>query len=188
MTDLRVAAALAVLGTGGVFLVGVRRVFRRPAQRHRYRASLVSAVVFASEAGATALRPVSLPRMACTASLLVTALVLFAWAAWVNRPRPLALAFAASAPEHVQTRGPYALVRHPFYASYLLAFLGGLVAAGTPWVAPVVAAGAWNYWRAARREEAGFASSALADAYRAYSARVGMFFPRALWRGTTAGE
>lgn len=188
MTDLRVAAALAVLGTGGVFLVGVRRVFRRPAQRHRYRASLVSAAVFVSEAFAIGLRPVSIARLGATALLLVTALALFGWAAWVNRPRPLSLAFAATAPEHIQTRGPYALVRHPFYASYVLAFLGGLVAAPAPWLALPVAAGAWNYWRAARREEAAFAASPVAEAYRAYAARVGMFFPRALPRLASGDE
>lgn len=178
MSDVRWAAAAALTATALVFLAGVRLVFRRPARRHRYRASLVSGGIFVAEATGILLGPVPPARLAAEAALLAAALALFAWAASVNRARPLPLAFAGQVPERLQTDGPYALVRHPFYASYLLAFGGGLVAAGTPWLVPVVVAGAVTYWRAARREEAGFEASPLRDEYRAYARRVGMFVPR----------
>lgn len=176
--DFRFVALAALAFVAVTFLRGVRRVFRRPPGPHRYRASLVSGLVLASEGVAIAARPVPAVRMAAAGALLAGALALFLWAARTNRERPLLLAFAASAPEHLQTGGPYALVRHPFYVSYLLAFLGGLVAAFTPWLVPAVALGAITYWRAASHEERRFAESPLRDAHRAYTARVGMFVPR----------
>lgn len=178
MSDLRVVAFAALAGAAGVFLVGVRRVFRRPPGHHRYRASLVTGLVLAAEGAAILARPVPPARALAAIAVLAASVLLFAWAARVNRERPLTLAFAEQVPQHIQTRGPYALVRHPFYASYILGFLGGLVAAGTPWLAPLVAIGIGNYWRAAALEERGFAASPLAAAHRAYSGRVGMFVPR----------
>lgn len=176
--DLRAAAFLSLVAVACVFLLGVRRTFRRPPGPHRYRASVVSGVVFAAEGLAIASRPVPPSRAAAAAVLLLASVALFAWAARVNRERPLMLAFAASTPEHLQTRGPYVLVRHPFYSSYLLAFAGGLVAAGTAWLLPLFALGVFTYWRAAVREERSFAASPLAAAHREYAARVGMFVPR----------
>lgn len=178
MTDLRALAFAALAGVSAVFLVGVRRVFRRPPGPHRYRASLVTGAVLVAEGAAILAAPVPPLRMAAAGALLAAALALFAWAARVNRERPLPLAFAPHAPDHLQTRGPYALVRHPFYTSYLLGFAGGFVAAGTAWLLPVVALGVANYLRAAVREERGFSASPLAAAHREYSARVGMFLPR----------
>jgi protein-S-isoprenylcysteine O-methyltransferase Ste14 len=178
MTDLRLLAFAVLAGVSAVFLAGVRRVFRRPAGPHRYRASLVTGLVLATEGAAILARPVPPARMLAAGAVFAAALGLFTWAARVNRERPLLLAFAAHAPDHLQTRGPYALVRHPFYASYILGFTGGLVAAGSPWLLPAVAAGIANYWRAAAREERGFQASPLADAHRAYAERVGMFVPR----------
>jgi protein-S-isoprenylcysteine O-methyltransferase Ste14 len=178
VTDLRVPALLLLVATGLTFLAGVRKVFRRPPGPHRYHASRVSALVLLAEAAAIALRPVPPARFLAAAAILALALVLFRWAARTNRARPLPLAFAAHVPEHVQTDGPYRLVRHPFYASYLLAFVGGFVAAGTALLLPLLALGIATYWRAARSEEASFASSPLGGAYRAYARTAGMFLPR----------
>lgn len=186
--DLRAVALAALAVAAAVFLVGVRRVFRRAPERHGYRASLTSASVLVAEAVAIAAAPVPPARAAAAVAVLAAAVALFASAARVNRARPLGLAFAVSAPEHVQTGGPYALVRHPFYASYLLAFAGGWLAAGMPALAPAFALGLWTYWRAARREERAFLASPVADAYRAYAARTGMFLPRPLALARAAGE
>ncbi|HEY6100011.1 MAG TPA: isoprenylcysteine carboxylmethyltransferase family protein [Anaeromyxobacter sp.] len=190
MSDLRLAALAALVLVGTAFLVGVRIAFERPTGRHRYRASRVSGAILAAEAIAVAAAPVPPGRGAAALALLALALALFGWAAWTNRARKLGLAFAGAVPAHVQTGGPHGLVRHPFYASYLLAFVGGAVAAGTPWLVPALAAGAFTYWRAARDEEEAFERSPLADAYRRYSGRVGMFLPRSPWprSGSKAGE
>lgn len=178
MTDLRAAALAGLLLVGLAFLAGVRAAFERPAGGHRYRASRISGAVLLLEAVAVAAAPVPPGRAATAGAILAAALALFLWAAWTNRARKLGLAFAGRVPAHVQTGGPYRLVRHPFYASYLLAFGGGAVAAWSPWVVPAVAAGALTYWRAAREEEAAFLASGLAETYRAYARRVGMFVPR----------
>lgn len=178
MTDLRLAALAALLGTGLAFLAGVRAFFARPAGRHRYGASRVSGAVLLAEAVAIAAAPVPPPRALAAIGVLAASLALFLWAARTNRYRPLALAFSGETPAHVQTAGPYRFVRHPFYASYVLAFLGGWIAAGTPWLAPAVAAGAYTYFRAARGEEAALIASPVGDAYRGYARRVGMFLPR----------
>ncbi|HEY6004186.1 MAG TPA: isoprenylcysteine carboxylmethyltransferase family protein [Anaeromyxobacter sp.] len=177
MTDLRVPALAALVLVGICFLAGVRVAFVRPKRRHRYRASRVSGAILGAEVIAIAAAPVPPGRAAAALALLAVALGLFLWAAWANRARKLGLAFAEALPEHVQSGGPYALVRHPFYASYLLAFLGGAVAAGSPWLVPAVFAGALTYWRAARDEEERFARSPLAVAYGEYAARTGMFLP-----------
>jgi protein-S-isoprenylcysteine O-methyltransferase Ste14 len=178
VTDLRVPALAALVLVGICFLAGVRVAFERPKGRHRYRASRVSGAILGAEVIAVAASPVPPGRAAAALALLAAALGLFAWAAWTNRSRKLGLAFAGAVPGHVQTGGPYALVRHPCYASYLLAFLGGAVAAGSPWLAPAVLAGALTYRRAAREEEEGFARSRLAGAYAEYAARTGKFLPR----------
>ncbi|HET7827218.1 MAG TPA: methyltransferase [Anaeromyxobacter sp.] len=178
MTDLRAAVLAALVATALTFLAGVRVAFRRPPRGHRYRASRVSGPILAVELVAVAAAPVPPGRGIAAIAMLAAAAGLFLWASWTNRARKLALAFAGVAPDHVQTAGPYALVRHPCYAAYVLGFLAGAVAAGTPWLAPAVAAGAITYWRAAAQEEEAFARGPLADAYRAYAARTGRFLPR----------
>ncbi len=178
MSDHRWLALAGLCLTALAFLAGVRIAFERPKVRHRYLASRVSGAILLVEAVAISAAPVPAGRAAAALAVLGAATGLFLWAAWTNRARKLALAFAAGAPEHVQTGGPYRLVRHPFYASYLLAFLGGGLAAGSPWLVPAIGAGVLTYWRAARSEEKAFAESALADAYRGYARRVGMFLPR----------
>jgi protein-S-isoprenylcysteine O-methyltransferase Ste14 len=178
VTDLRLAVLGGLVVVGLAFLAGVRVAFERPAGGHRYRASRVSGAVLLLEAVAVASAPVPPGRAAAAGAMLAAALALFLWAAWTNRGRRLGLAFAGRVSAHVETRGPYRLVRHPFYASYLLAFAAGAVGAWSPWVLPAVAAGVLTYARAAREEEAGFLASGLADAYRAYAGRVGGFVPR----------
>jgi len=178
VSDLRIAALGALVLVGLAFLGGVRLAFERPKGRHRYSASRVSGAILAVEALAIAATPVPAGRALAAVLVLGASLGLFLWAVWTNRARRLGLAFAEAVPEHVQTAGPYRLVRHPFYTSYLLAFLGGALAAGTPWLAPALGAGAFTYWRAAREEERAFERSALADVYRHYARRVGMFLPR----------
>jgi protein-S-isoprenylcysteine O-methyltransferase Ste14 len=178
VTDLRWLALAALCATSLAFVAGVRLAFERPKGRHRYLASRVSGAILAAEAIAIAGAPVPPGRAAAAIAVLAASVALFLWAAWTNRTRKLALAFAAATPQHVQTGGPYRLVRHPFYASYLVAFLAGALAAWTPWLVPAIGVGILTYWRAAREEERAFARSGLAEAYRRYARRVGMFLPR----------
>jgi protein-S-isoprenylcysteine O-methyltransferase Ste14 len=69
-------------------------------------------------------------------------------------------------------------VRHPIYASYLLAFLACFVALPHWLTALMVVFNAALFAHAARDDEQRIAQSPLAGAYAHYRTRVGMFIPR----------
>ena len=98
----------------------------------------------------------------------------------VNREQPLSVAFSLDAPAHLMKHGPYRHVRHPFYVSYSLAWIAGIVALAQPWLLLSLLVMGAIYYSAAATEERKFASSALAAAYADYQRHTGMFIPR-LW-------
>ena len=100
----------------------------------------------------------------------VVAGALFWWAIAETRSKRLTLAFSDDEPVFVVTTGPYALTKHPFYASYLLWWCAAAAECrgAWPWAMPAVMA--LIYARAAGIEEAKFASSRLAGGYAAYAA------------------
>lgn len=110
-------------------------------------------------------------------ALYGTSLGLFIWAARTTWHERLTLAFAVDLPTHLVTGGPYRFVRHPFYTSYLLAWVAGVPATGEPALLVTVLVMGSLYVRAARQEERKFAGSALRTEHRAYRARTGMFVP-----------
>jgi protein-S-isoprenylcysteine O-methyltransferase Ste14 len=102
---------------------------------------------------------------------------LFHSARQANRDRPLSIAGSLDQPGHLNQRGPYAYIRHPFYASYLYTWAGGaLMGPWWLWCAPLLFG--VIYWRAARAEEDKFLSSPLAADYCDYMQRTGRFLPR----------
>jgi protein-S-isoprenylcysteine O-methyltransferase Ste14 len=105
------------------------------------------------------------------------ALALFWWACQINRRQPLSAIFSSDLPAHLVQDGPYRLVRHPFYTSYLLGWLGGWVATGEWYVAVTFLIMLAVYVRAARMEESKFSGSSLTSEYEAYRARTGLFLP-----------
>jgi protein-S-isoprenylcysteine O-methyltransferase Ste14 len=112
------------------------------------------------------------------AGLFVLSLWLFAWAVHTTRFYPPTLAFDTERPHILFCQGPYRYVRHPFYLSYMLFWVG--TAISTPslgaWAAPLILGAL--YYRAALREEQKFARSDLAPDYDAYRRQAGMFLPR----------
>lgn len=107
-------------------------------------------------------------------------LALYWWTISVNRKTPLSAAFSPDTPTHLVQHGPYRVIRHPFYASYLLM-----------WTAAVPASADWRllitvlfmiavYVSAARAEERKFSNSALAGAYQEYRSRTGLLVPNPL--------
>jgi protein-S-isoprenylcysteine O-methyltransferase Ste14 len=111
-------------------------------------------------------------------TLFILSLALFAWTVSASRATPPTLAFDTDEPSFLLNHGPYQYVRHPFYLSYLLFWIGTAIASPglLPWLAPIVML--LVYWNAAAREERKFASSNLSTAYQHYRARAGMFLPR----------
>jgi protein-S-isoprenylcysteine O-methyltransferase Ste14 len=123
------------------------------------------------------------PILSKTAGLILElmGLRLFQVTIRASRTAGLRLAFHAESPHSLVTDGPYRYLRHPFYASYLLFWVGWGIATWSLWsVAPVLAIGA-IYVRAAVGEESKFSHSPMAAEYAAYRRRTGFFWPR--WPG-----
>jgi protein-S-isoprenylcysteine O-methyltransferase Ste14 len=110
-------------------------------------------------------------------ALFTASLSLFYRCVRTNAKRPLSLAYSADTPIHLVTSGPYRVVRHPFYVSYLIAYAAGLVASREPLLLIVVTVMTAIYHHAARVEEAKFTNSSLASAYERYRERTPMFVP-----------
>jgi len=93
-------------------------------------------------------------------------------------PRKPGKAFATIAPDTLVKRGPYGVVRHPIYLSYIMAWLGMVLLTGSTLVAILTAWMTVLYTIAARMEEDVIRQSANATRYLSYTRDVGMFLPK----------
>lgn len=109
---------------------------------------------------------------------LVGALALFNWAAASIRGRVFSLAGHDDLPQFVHSSGPYAYIRNPFYASYILAGISTIVMWPSRWGALIVVLAIAYYEWLARYEEGKFVKSPVAMEYAAYQARTGRLIPR----------
>lgn len=109
---------------------------------------------------------------------LITGLTLLEWAAFCIRGRMFSYLGSKDTPEFVFTGGPYAHIRHPFYTCYILTHAGIAMIFPNRVTISVAVFTFVMLWRAAEFEENKFASSPLAEPYRAYMARTGRFWPR----------
>jgi protein-S-isoprenylcysteine O-methyltransferase Ste14 len=82
------------------------------------------------------------------------------------------------APRQLVTWGAYRYVRHPFYASFLLAYAGACLLYPHPAVLALCVYSAAVLNLTAAKEERRLAASEFGDEYRAYMAKTGRFFPR----------
>jgi protein-S-isoprenylcysteine O-methyltransferase Ste14 len=113
-----------------------------------------------------------------TASALVVyivALGLFWWAVPQAVRGHLNVAFTNVKPVTLLVDGPYAYVRHPFYASYLLYWIAGALISGWLWIS-VFVMGSF-YLTALHQEEESFRLSPLAAFYEVYRRKTGALFP-----------
>lgn len=83
-------------------------------------------------------------------------------------------------PQVLVTRGPYAHVRHPFYASFLLLLIGTACALPHPLTITVLLAGWVQMERTARREERRLLASPFGAAYASFMRHTGRFVPASL--------
>jgi protein-S-isoprenylcysteine O-methyltransferase Ste14 len=109
---------------------------------------------------------------------LLLSLALFQWAASSIRGRTFSLAGHDDVPQFLHTSGPYAYIRNPFYASYILAGISTIVMWPSAWGAFAVLLAIVYYEWLARYEERKFLRSPVAAEYAAYKARTGRLFPR----------
>jgi protein-S-isoprenylcysteine O-methyltransferase Ste14 len=112
------------------------------------------------------------------AILAICSFVLYESARRVVTGRGFCVALSGEVPPAICTVGPYRYIRHPVYASYLLAFLGFVVAFPGLVSAAVFACNLLFFVFAAAHEERTIAHSPLAHAYAAYRQSAGMFLPR----------
>jgi protein-S-isoprenylcysteine O-methyltransferase Ste14 len=120
------------------------------------------------------------------AVLMAGALLLYEWARRTIAGRRFYIAWSAEVPEAVCESGPYRYVRHPLYASYIVAFGAQLAALPSPWSLAIFAFNAGLFLHAAVSDEHSLASSDLSAEYARYKRRTGMMFPR--WkRGSANG-
>lgn len=110
--------------------------------------------------------------------LTICSVVLYEWARRVVTGRGFCVALSGEVPDDVCTTGPYRYIRHPVYASYLLAFLAFVVAFPGLVSAAAFAANLAFFVLAAAYEERTIARSTLAQAYASYRQVTGMFLPR----------
>ena len=174
-----VLLAIACLVYGG-FILGYLRFFRRP-NGNPPEMKLVGAVagtVTCLQLVVIASRTAHWPSFAVALGAYLAAASLYGWCVTTTRRRRLSLAFSRDKPEFLLADGPYRIIRHPFYSSYLLYWAAGVVAARDPWLALTILPAGGSFLWAALREERKFAASPLASAYQAYRARTGMFVPK----------
>jgi protein-S-isoprenylcysteine O-methyltransferase Ste14 len=171
--------SLSGIAGSGSFAWGLRRHFvgdKTPGAVHVINALSVTAIaVFLFAVWET-----DAPdwRRAAGFSFHLLAIVLFGSAILTTRRKRPALAFARDRPDHVFSSGAYAYIRHPFYTSYLLFWLGCTVATSSLVLLILFLALAGLYTAAALGEERGFSHSALHDEYEAYRKRTGFFWPK----------
>ena len=82
------------------------------------------------------------------------------------------------APRHIVTYGAYRRIRHPFYSSFLLAFLAGLLVYPHWGTALFAVYGVVSLNTTAAREERRLSASEFGAEYRRYLTHTGRFLPR----------
>jgi len=82
------------------------------------------------------------------------------------------------APKHIVTYGAYRWIRHPFYASFILALLGAFLFCPHWGTLYTLLHGVTVLNLTAAREERRLSASEFGDEYRQYIERTGRFWPR----------
>jgi protein-S-isoprenylcysteine O-methyltransferase Ste14 len=105
-------------------------------------------------------------------------LALFEWARHSIQGKFFSYMNSNDTPQFICASGPFAYIRNPFYASYLLSYIG--VAIMFPGIITLaVVLGMFLFLvHVARHEERKFARSPVATEYEAYRRRTGRFIPR----------
>jgi len=110
--------------------------------------------------------------------LALCALVLYEWTRRTVIDRNFYTGLGGEVPATVCESGPYKFVRHPFYLSYMVAFMGAVTAFPSLAMAAMCALDISLFVYMAFDDERVLLSSGLAADYQIYRRRVRMFLPR----------
>ncbi len=184
MDAWHISTAAVGLGTMLCFAAAIPLYFRRGPVSDGKRVLLVALIVCGAIQAAALVWTADVPSGWRAGGLALFALahaVFWSAVAAHGRHRPRE-AFSYDAPGRLVRTGPYRSVRHPFYLAYTVAWTAGAVATASPWLVSTVFVMFLLYRSAAAAEEASFLASGLAEEYRAYQRRTGMFLPRVRFR------
>ncbi len=156
-------------------LIGAATTFRKSSNRHT---SFLLALTFLALYWQTRSVPLYEPMAIPAAVLIVAALALFQWATHSIRGLHFSYLGDDDIPQFVFQGGPFAYIRNPFYASYIITNVA--VAMAFPsWISGAAAlASIVILTVAAVYEERKFSRSPLAEEYRTYAERTGRFTPK----------
>lgn len=118
------------------------------------------------------------PAAICGAILALSSVMLYEWSRRTVVDRNFYIALAGEVPPAVCDAGSYRYVRHPFYLSYMVAFVAVAVAFPSLMVAGVCLANIGLFVYMAFDDERVMLGSTLGADYKSYKMRVGMFLPR----------
>lgn len=102
---------------------------------------------------------------------------LFIWSMLSFGKEAPAIAFSDEIVRPLNTSGAYQFIRHPFYTSYSLAWLGGTIATQTWLLLLSFVCMGFIYLKAARQEEEQWLTGSNSTEYAHYIFRTGMFLP-----------
>lgn len=156
-------------------LIGAGTTFKKSSERPGGYLLLATFLVLIYQSRTVPIfRPLAIP----AAVLLVGALALFQWATNSIRGQFFSYLGDDDIPQFVFQGGPFAYVRNPFYASYMLTNIA--VAMVFPsWISVAATlASIVILWLAAAYEERKFSNSPCAEEHRAYAQRTGRFLPK----------
>jgi protein-S-isoprenylcysteine O-methyltransferase Ste14 len=117
-------------------------------------------------------------QLLCGAVLALCSVVLYEWTRRTVIERNFYTGLGGEVPAAVCRSGPYKFVRHPFYLSYMLAFLGMVAAFPSGVTASVCMLNIALFVYMASDDERVLLCSPLAGDYLNYRTRTRMFLPR----------
>ena len=117
----------------------------------------------------------SLPLVAASICLYALSLLLFWWSIFTAKNLDFAFSNEVGS---IVTTGPFGIVRHPFYASYILAWLSSSLLFNSLILWITLAYLISFYFLSARKEEGVILKSVYSNEYKKYIQDVGMFLPR----------
>jgi protein-S-isoprenylcysteine O-methyltransferase Ste14 len=113
----------------------------------------------------------------CGCLLALCSVLLYEWTRRTVIDRYFYIALSGEVPKAVCDKGPYRLVRHPFYLSYMVAFLAVAIAFPSIVVSAVCLINIGLFLYMAIDDERVLLASPLSADYRSYQGRAGMFVP-----------